>query len=277
MFSQKWRRIILDEAHNIRNPQAKASLAALEVQAESKWALTGTPIVNTLKDLYSLIRFLGLSGGLDMYEVFSRCFTRPIEHSCQQAITRLQALMGSICLRRKKDMKFVKLGIPELQEFIYKVKFSTEEKAKYNILKYVTHFLLVPELLANISRLEAEGLLMRYELARDDQDQKSQRKNTYNNLLERLLRMRQICNHTQLCGADRIQEIEARLAEIGNEGPSDEMRSLLQEILQLAIDSQEDCPICLDVLHNPRITICRHVFGFECLCPQRLVSVSCPS
>lgn len=88
--------------------------------------------------------------------------------------------------------------------------------------------------------------------------------NAYNNLLERLLRMRQMCNHPQLCGSARIQAIEARLAEIVSAGMSDEMRHLLQEILQLAIDSQEDCPICLETLHNPRITVCKHVFGLEC-------------
>lgn len=93
-------------------------------------------------------------------------------------------------------------------------------------------------------------------------DQKPE--NAYNNLLERLLRMRQMCNHPQLCGNARIQAIEARLAEIMSAGMSDEMRHLLQEILQLAIDSQEDCPICLDTLHNPRITVCKHVFGLEC-------------
>ena len=89
--------------------------------------------------------------------------------------------------------------------------------------------------------------------------------NAYNNLLERLLRMRQMCNHPQLCGTARIQAIEARLAEIMSAGMSDEMRRLLQEILQLAIDSQEDCPICLETLHNPRITACKHTFGLECL------------
>jgi len=93
--------------------------------------------------------------------------------------------------------------------------------------------------------------------------------NAYNNLLERLLRMRQMCNHPQLCGTARIQAIESRLAEIASAGMSDEMRRLLQEMLQLAIDSQDDCPICLDTLHSPRITVCKHIFGLECECAPR--------
>ena len=67
-----------------------------------------------------------------------------------------------------------------------------------------------------------------------------------------------------LCGADRVKAIEARLADIAENGLGEEARGLLQEVLQLAIDSQEDCAICLETLHNPRITVCRHVFGEEC-------------
>ena len=72
LFSLKWRRVILDEGHTIRNPQTKAALAATNLLAQSKWVLTGTPIINNLKDLYSLIRFIGLTGGLERLEVFDR-------------------------------------------------------------------------------------------------------------------------------------------------------------------------------------------------------------
>ena len=101
-------------------------------------------------------------------------------------------------------------------------------------------------------------------LAPDGAGEEKKPGNAYNNLLERLLRMRQMCNHPQLCGAARIQAIESRLAEIASAGMSDEMRRLLQEMLQLAIESQDDCPICLDTLHSPRITACKHIFGLEC-------------
>ena len=72
LFSKIWRRVILDEGHTIRNPQTKAALAACNLMAHSKWVLTGTPIINNLKDLYSLIRFIGLTGGLERLEVFNR-------------------------------------------------------------------------------------------------------------------------------------------------------------------------------------------------------------
>lgn len=40
----RWRRIILDEGHNIRNPGSKAALGACKLQAQSRWVCTGTPM-----------------------------------------------------------------------------------------------------------------------------------------------------------------------------------------------------------------------------------------
>lgn len=42
--SMKWRRMVLDEGHTIRNAKTKVALAACKVEAESRWVLTGTPM-----------------------------------------------------------------------------------------------------------------------------------------------------------------------------------------------------------------------------------------
>ena len=89
LFSVNWRRVILDEGHTIRNPQTKAALAASNLLAQSKWVLTGTPIINNLKDLYSLIRFIGLTGGLERLEIFNRCV---VQRSFYQLFRSLQSL-----------------------------------------------------------------------------------------------------------------------------------------------------------------------------------------
>jgi superfamily II DNA or RNA helicase len=55
---QRWKCIVLDEAHLIRNPETQAAIAASALQADFKLALTGTPVQNRKRDLASLFRFL---------------------------------------------------------------------------------------------------------------------------------------------------------------------------------------------------------------------------
>eukprot|EP00931_Biecheleriopsis_adriatica_P059917 TRINITY_DN35925_c0_g1_i1.p1 TRINITY_DN35925_c0_g1~~TRINITY_DN35925_c0_g1_i1.p1 ORF type:complete len:953 (-),score=180.90 TRINITY_DN35925_c0_g1_i1:116-2974(-) len=55
-----WRRIILDEAHIIKNSSSKTAEAIFELQGVTRWAVTGTPMQNNVDELYSLVRFLGV-------------------------------------------------------------------------------------------------------------------------------------------------------------------------------------------------------------------------
>ena len=52
-------RIVLDEAHKARNHRSATFHALLKIQANSRWALTGTPIVNKVEDLITLYRLIG--------------------------------------------------------------------------------------------------------------------------------------------------------------------------------------------------------------------------
>lgn len=254
LHSIKWRRVVLDEAHQIRNPKAKSSLAATNLAAESRWCLTGTPIVNTLKDLYSLVRFLRFSGGLSEFDIFNRVLIRPLNSSLPEANSRLQALMASLCLRRTKEMKFVDLRLPACKEFVHRIKFYPEEQAKYDILD-----------------AEAKGLLDRFSRGKAINETG---KDDYRFLLEILLRMRQVCDHWTLCG-ERVQGL-LKLAGMSKVVLNAENKRALQDLLQIAIDSQEDCSVCLEALHNPRITICKHVFGLECIEKVIEIQHKCP-
>ncbi len=59
LFKVLWFRVVLDEASgNIRNPNTAAARACHKLAASRRWCLTGTPIENGIKDLYSLFKFL---------------------------------------------------------------------------------------------------------------------------------------------------------------------------------------------------------------------------
>lgn len=138
IFSQTWRRVVLDEGHTIRSPDTKGARAAHSLKADSHWSLTGTPIINSLTDLYSQIRFLGLSGGLDNFSVFKNVLIRPlgdkVDYKKEEVYRLLQNVMGAVCLRRKKDMNFINLRLPELSSHILTIKLNETEQTKYTML-----------------------------------------------------------------------------------------------------------------------------------------------
>jgi len=70
--SIKWRRVVLDEGHVIKNPRAKMSLACAALKAERRWVLTGTPIINSTKDLGAMLTFLKMCKPLDDAQYWNR-------------------------------------------------------------------------------------------------------------------------------------------------------------------------------------------------------------
>lgn len=135
LFSMKWARVVLDEGHTIRNPSTRSAVAATNLLATARWVLSGTPIVNTIKDLHSMLKFIGITGGLERLDLFSAVLTRPLAHADPQADLILQSIMKTMCLRRKKDMKFVDLKLPELSEYVHRITFRKDERQKYEALQ----------------------------------------------------------------------------------------------------------------------------------------------
>lgn len=58
LFQVRWERVILDEAHTIRNPKTMLAQGVVQLDAKYRWCLTGTPLHNKLRDIYSLFNFL---------------------------------------------------------------------------------------------------------------------------------------------------------------------------------------------------------------------------
>ena len=241
LFSTTFRRIVLDEGHQIRNPKAKMSQAACAIMATSRWVLTGTPIVNALKDLYSHVKFIRLTGGLSEFDIFNGTLIRPLKNGDPAASVLLQALMSTVCLRRMKDMKFIDLKLPEITSLKYPVTFLPHERERYDAFKF-----------------EAHGVLEEAKARKGD--------STYSHLLEVLLRMRQSCNHWKMCGEDRVKKVLKLLEDheaVDVMDPAN--RRALQDLLQIRIDSQEECPICIDTMREPVITACAHAFCTDCI------------
>ncbi|OAP61228.1 hypothetical protein AYL99_03429 [Fonsecaea erecta] len=252
LFAVTWRRIVLDEGHQIRNPKAKMSQAACTLQAKSRWILTGTPIVNSLKDLYSHVKFLRLPGGLAEFELFNSTLIRPLKHGDPGARLLLQALMSTLSLRRMKDMKFIDLKLPNITFHKYPVKFLPHEQERYDAF-----------------RQEAKGLVEAAKAKKGDY--------SMTHLLEVLLRLRQTCNHWKMCGDERVRKLlelveSNQVVDVTNSAN----RKTLQDLLQIHIDSQEDCCVCLDSLNDPVITACAHSFCRGCI--QRVIETQhkCP-
>ncbi|KAF4556886.1 SNF2 family N-terminal domain-containing protein 8 [Elsinoe fawcettii] len=257
LYSFQWRRIVLDEGHNIRNPNTKNALAASAIDAYAKWALTGTPIINSLKDLFSLVKFIGLTGGLDRLEIFNSVLIRPMKEGQADAGILLQALMGTICLRRRKDMSFIDLKLPSLTEYVHHVELTSHEQKKYDALQ-----------------VEARGMLSSYNQASSSGNSRKAQE-TYRHLLEILLRLRQVCNHWKMCES-RVLDLMSLLSKKGSISLTPDNVKALQDLLQLSIESQEECPICMDTLTDPVITPCAHVFCRPCI--QRPIELQhkCP-
>jgi SNF2 family DNA or RNA helicase len=92
---------ILDEAQNIKNPESATALAARDLTARKRLALTGTPIENRLSEIWSIFEFVspGLLGPLRKFE---ERFARPIDQGDSKAAARLRAVIHPFILRRTK-------------------------------------------------------------------------------------------------------------------------------------------------------------------------------
>ncbi|XP_066476167.1 transcription termination factor 2 isoform X2 [Tiliqua scincoides] len=129
----KWARIILDEAHSIRNPKVQASIAACKLRATARWAVTGTPIQNNLLDMYSLLRFLRCSP-FDEFKVWKS----QVDNQTKKGGERLTILTRSLLLRRTKNQLDSSgkplVTLPQRSTHLHRLKLSDDEQSVYDVL-----------------------------------------------------------------------------------------------------------------------------------------------
>ncbi|XP_030910801.1 helicase-like transcription factor [Melopsittacus undulatus] len=234
-----WLRIVLDEGHTIRNPNAQQTKAALNLDGHRRWVITGTPIQNSVKDLWSLISFLKLKPFTDR-EWWHRTIQRPVTMGAPGGLGRLQSLIRSITLRRTKTSKIKGkpvLDLPARKVLIQYVTLTEEERQIYQSVK--------KEGKAAISRFFSEGTVLAH----------------YADILGVLLRLRQLCCHPRLCINTSSSSFTA------DSKTPEELHEILVSKMKLVLSSgsDEECAVCLESLTLPVITRCAHVFCRPCI------------
>ncbi|MEH1904460.1 MAG: DEAD/DEAH box helicase [Nostoc sp.] len=165
--SVSWQIIVLDEAQNVKNPEAKQSKAVRQLSATFRIALTGTPVENRLQELWSILDFLN-PGYLGNKQFFQRRFAMPIEkYGDTASLAQLRSLVQPFILRRLKSDRDIIQDLPDKQEMTVFCGLTGEQAALYQQV--------VEQSLVEIE--SAEGLQRR------------------GMILALLIKLKQICNH----------------------------------------------------------------------------------
>ena len=97
----RWFRVVLDEAQTIKNFRTQVSKACCGLRAKRRWCLSGTPLQNSVDDLYSYFRFLRYDPYAD-YGSFCSSIKNPIANNPSAGFKKLQAILRTVMLRRTK-------------------------------------------------------------------------------------------------------------------------------------------------------------------------------
>jgi SNF2 family DNA or RNA helicase len=123
-------RVVLDEAHAIREQNAAQSQAIFRLEAQRRWSVTGTPIQNRLDDLGSVTRFLRLYPFNERAQ-FAAHIIAPFKSESPQAVTTLRVLVDSFTLRRVKD----RISLPPRHDQAVSLTFSDQEKKLHEFFR----------------------------------------------------------------------------------------------------------------------------------------------
>jgi SWI/SNF-related matrix-associated actin-dependent regulator of chromatin subfamily A3 len=102
-YEVPFHRVILDEAHEIRNPDTQLFKACSALKTTHKLCLTGTPFVNRPSDIGSLLTFLKVKPLSDK-DTFDEFITERIQNFKEIGLVRLRAIMAHVALRRNKEL-----------------------------------------------------------------------------------------------------------------------------------------------------------------------------
>ncbi|KAG7263549.1 hypothetical protein CRUP_018492, partial [Coryphaenoides rupestris] len=223
--------------HVIRNPNTQTGRAVLHLDAHRRWILSGTPIQNSVKDLWMLLAFLRLKP-FDSREWWNRVIQRPVIQGDRAGLLNLQTLVRCITLRRTKSSTVdghPLVALPEKVVCVERVELARHEREEYELARSDGQH--------TISMYVAEGTVL----------------SNYADVLAILMRLRQLCCHPDL--------LTSKSSDLGGATTPAELRQRLVEKLRgvLASGSDEECSVCLESVRLPVITHCAHVYCRPCI------------
>ncbi|UKZ64112.1 uncharacterized protein TrAtP1_005331 [Trichoderma atroviride] len=269
IFSLKFFRVILDEAHYIKNRASKTARACYEIAADHRWALTGTPIVNRLEDLFSLVRFLGVEPW-NNFSFWKTFITVPFESGdFVRALDVVQTVLEPLVTRRTKDMKTPDgqplVQLPPKQIDLVEVELSKTERDIYDHI-----FNKVKNTFAK--NVEAGTVLK-----------------AFTTIFAQIMRLRQSCCHPVLvrnkdivadeeeagAAADAatglgddmdLESLITQFTAITDEATSDRQTYGAHALDEIRNEAEKECPLCFDEPMNEQIvTGCWHSACKKCL------------
>ncbi len=181
--TRNFRTLILDEAQNAKNPSSQIARVVRGLHAEHRLALTGTPVENSLRDLWAIFAFVE-PGLLGSESSFRRRFEVPIAENDEKAMTLLRSRLEPFLLRRTKED--VAPELPDRTEVVLECDLSPTQRRLYRGV-------------AEAARREVFAHL----------DGGAPPENATMHVLAALTRLRQICAHPGLLFEEYRDEAEA--------------------------------------------------------------------
>ncbi|KAJ6605336.1 P-loop containing nucleoside triphosphate hydrolase protein [Mycena vulgaris] len=143
LYTGAFHRVIIDEAHSIRNPESASAKACWALKKSHALCLTGTPAQNKLGDLHPLLKFLEIkSEGLNVLGTFNARVTIPYDAGEIEKATKLLVGVLSECMiYRPKNSRLGVVQLPKLHNSVLvPIELTPAEREMYNYIKFVHPF-----------------------------------------------------------------------------------------------------------------------------------------
>ncbi|KAI7729746.1 hypothetical protein M8C21_026125 [Ambrosia artemisiifolia] len=256
LYSVRWFRVVLDEAHTIKSTKSQISMAAATLVADRRWCLTGTPIQNNLEDLFSLLRFLRIEPW-GSWSWWNKLIQKPFEDGDERGLSLVQNILKPIMLRRTK--------------------FSTDKEGRPILVLPPAEMKVIYCEQTEAEKDFYDALFKRSKVKFDQFVEQGRVLHNYASILELLLRLRQCCDHPFLVMSrgdtqeySDLGKLAKRFLKGGKEATEEakEMpsKAYIQEVVkELQKGEEGECPICLEAFEDAVLTPCAHRLCRECL------------